>query len=78
MLDFLAQGSIIEMREGRERDKRREEMEDYNDFDDWMIYHLVYEQDEDEEEEIDLEEQNNLLEVWNEGIRKIFEPFNNL
>ena len=55
-------------------------MEDYNDFDDWMIYHLVYEQDEDEdedeEEEIDIEEQNNLLEVWNEGIRKIFEPFN--
>ena len=54
-------------------------MEDYNDFDDWMIYHLVYEQDdEDEEEEIDIEEQNNLLEVWNEGIRKIFEPLNKL
>ena len=53
-------------------------MEDYNDFDDWMIYHLVYEQDEDEEEEIDIEEQNNLLEVWNEGIRKILEPFNKL
>ena len=53
-------------------------MEDYNDFDDWMIYHLVDEQDEDEEEEIDIEEQNNLLEVWKEGIRKIFAPFNKL
>lgn len=58
-----------------------------DDFDDWMIYHLVYEQDEDEDEDYEQDESlgelgdnirelNKNMNIINQGLSNIYRAFN--
>jgi len=49
-----------------------------DDFDDWMIYHLVYEQDEDYEQDESLGEQGNNIRELNNNMTRVNQELSNL
>ena len=64
------------MRE-KERSEREQERE-MDDFDDWMIYHLVYEQDEDYEQDESLGELGNNIRELNNNMTRVNQELSNL
>lgn len=64
------------MRE-KERSERAGERE-MDDFDDWMIYHLVYEQDEDYEQDESLGELGNNIRELNNNMTRVNQELSNL